>query len=137
MSRHDKRGAAIGLRPPQLHNDRDQLQGARSRTAEPLPHQTRSDPSHHSAPLEGEVDVLQFEMRVVLAETVAPYSQALVHRMVHGDTVNRLVHDLPVPGAIAFDLLRQGNTDIPGGTQGTGRTLSVLSRRAPCLMRRM
>ena len=76
-------------------------------------------------------------MRVVLAETFAPYSQASVHRMVHGDAVDRLVHDLPVPGALAFDLLRQGDTDIPGGTQVTGRILSVLSRRAPCLMRRM
>ena len=75
-------------------------------------------------------------MRVVLAETFAPYSQASVHRMVRGDAVDRLVHDLQVPGAIAFDLLRQ-DTDIPGGTQVTGRILSVLSRRAPCLMRRM
>jgi len=76
-------------------------------------------------------------MRVVFAETVAPYSQASVHRMVHGDAVDRLVYDLPVPGALAVDLLRQGDTDIPGGTQVTGRTLSVLSRRAPCLMRRL
>jgi len=58
-------------------------------------------------------------MRGVLAETFAPYSPAAVHRMVHGDAVDRLVYDLPVPGALAVDLLRQGDTDIPGGTQYT------------------
>ena len=76
-------------------------------------------------------------MRVVLTETFAPYSQASVHRMVHGDAVDRLVYDLPVPDALAVAPLRQRDTDIPGGTQVTGRILSVLSRRVPCLMRRI
>src|SRR6056297_3332226 len=65
ISLHGKHWSAIVLRPLQLHNDRDQLQGVRSRLAEPLPHQqTRPDPSHHSVPPEGGVDILQLEMRV-------------------------------------------------------------------------